>query len=340
MVRVNLEQTIFRSETQHQEMESYHVAWWNVENLFDTSSSTDRPEWLAKRLKSELKGWTSAVLKKKIGNLSKVIKAMNEGQGPDLLGLCEVENLPVLKKLRQAISIDGRDYAIAHKDTNDGRGIDIAFIYDKNRFSSDGLVFSHEIIKRNSTRDLVQINLTTKAGNELIVIGNHWPSRLGGKFHSEPYRCLAGETLSYWLKRIQEIKGSKVPVIVMGDFNDEPHDRSLTDYALSTKSRKKVVYARNPMLYNLTWEKWGTDNGSYVYSGEGLMIDQILVSKGLCYAAGTMRTSPSDLNVFTLPEMVSGRYSTPIRFGRPSSSGHDPNGFSDHLPLTLRITEH
>ena len=321
-------------------MEAYHIAWWNIENLFDTSSSTDRPEWLAKKLRSELKGWTASVLKRKITNLSKVIKTMNGGQGMDLIGVCEVENLTVLEKLRDAISISGRDYTIAHKDNNDGRGIDIAFIYDRNRFSSDGLVFSHEIIKRNATRDLVQINLTTKAGNDLIVIGNHWPSRLGGKFHSEPYRCLAGETLAYWIQRIQEIKGSKVAIVVMGDFNDEPHDRSLSDYALSTNSKKKVVYARNPMLYNLTWQKWGNGSGSYVYDGEGLMIDQILVSKGLCYATGKLRADPQDLAVFSLPEMVKGRYATPVRFGRPSASGHDPNGFSDHLPLTLRITEH
>lgn len=320
-------------------MKTYFVAWWNVENLFDTSSSTQRPDWLKSKLKSELKGWTSAVLDKKIKNLSSVIEAMNEGAGPDLLGLCEVENEPVLQRLVNAINLPGRDYAIAHHDTSDQRGIDVAFIYDRNSFSTDGMIFNHVIIKRNSTRDLVQVNFKTAGGNELIVIGNHWPSRLGGKGFSEPYRCLAGETLSYWIKRIQEVKGKKIPILVMGDFNDEPHDRSLSDYALSTKSRTRVIYARNPMLYNLSWAEWGTNSATYSYGGEHLMIDQILVSKGLCYKQGSLRTSSEQLDVFRMDGMTTGRYDQPVRFGRPSSTVNT-DGFSDHLPLTLRITEH
>lgn len=320
-------------------MKQYYMAWWNVENLFDTSASTERPEWLKTKLRSELKGWTTKVLERKIENLAKVVRAMNDGQGPDLIGLCEVENLPVLNRLLQAMNIANRDYAIAHQDTADNRGIDIAFIYDRNRFNSDGKLFSYEVLKRNATRDIVQINLTTEGGNELIVIGNHWPSRLGGKEHSSPYRCLAAETLSYWLGRIQQIKGKKIPILVMGDFNDEPHDRSLREYALSTNSRTRVIYARNPMLYNLCWKNWGENRAGYVYSGEHLMLDQMLVSKGLCYKQGDLRASPSDLAIFSIDGMTKGRYYQPVRFGRPSSQ-LNTDGYSDHLPLTLLITEH
>ncbi|MFT4680627.1 MAG: putative extracellular nuclease [Flavobacteriales bacterium] len=320
-------------------MKTYFIAWWNVENLFDTSSSTQRPDWLKSKLRSELKGWTATVLDKKVKNLCSVIEAMNDGEGPDLLGVCEVENEPVLQRLVNSINLPGRDYAIAHHDTSDQRGIDVAFIYDRNSFTTDGLIFNQVIIKRNSTRDLVQINLKTVGGNDLVVIGNHWPSRLGGKSFSEPYRCLAGETLSYWIKRIQEVKGKKVPILVMGDFNDEPHDRSLSDYALATNSRTRVIYARNPMLYNLCWAEWGINSATYSYGGEHLMIDQMLVSKGLCYKQGNLRTSSEDLKVFRMDGMTAGRYDQPVRFGRPSSS-LNTEGFSDHLPLTLRITEH
>ena len=320
-------------------MESYYLAWWNVENLFDTSTSKLRPDWLRSRLKSELKGWTSTVLDKKIKNLASVIRSMNDDKGPDLIGLCEVENELVLKKLTDQIGLQHRNYAVAYHDSQDQRGVDIAFIYDRNAFNWDGTIFNHVVLKRNATRDLLQVNLTTKNGSELIVIGNHWPARLGGKELSEPYRCIAGETLSYWIKRIQEIKGSKIPILVMGDFNDEPGDRSLVDHALSTRNRTRVVYARNPMLHNLSWEAWAKNDTTYSYGSEHLMIDQMLVSKGLCYKQGVLRTAPEMLEIFRMDGMTSGRYNVPVRFGRPSSHFNE-SGFSDHLPLTLRITEH
>jgi len=73
------------------------------------------------------------------------------------------------------------------------------------------------------------------------LIGNHWPARSAGQYLSEPYRMIAGETLSYYLDRIQDIRGEDTPIIVMGDFNDTPYDRSLTEYALSTVSKKKIM---------------------------------------------------------------------------------------------------
>jgi len=64
-----------------------NIAFWNLDNLFDveaTPIATDfefTPE----------KGWTDEVLQKKIENIGKVIRSMHNSEGPDLLGLCEVE---------------------------------------------------------------------------------------------------------------------------------------------------------------------------------------------------------------------------------------------------------
>ncbi len=91
----------------------------------------------------------------------------------------------------------------------------------------------------------------------LVLVGNHWPARLGGQYKSEPYRIMAAETLSYWHERIKEYKGDKVPIVVMGDFNDEPYNRSLREYALSTQSRAKVLRSRSPRLFNLMWPLMG-----------------------------------------------------------------------------------
>ncbi|MCH8013110.1 MAG: endonuclease/exonuclease/phosphatase family protein [Candidatus Marinimicrobia bacterium] len=319
-------------------MDQHFIAWWNLENLFDVEGSPDRPDYVAKRLASELKGWTAEVLDKKIAQLSWVIKQMNDGQGPDILGVCEVENENVVERLSRSLRGLGRRYKVIHHDTSDGRGIDVAFIYDEKKYDWDRKVYHYEVMKRSATRDILQASLTTSQGTELIIIGNHWPSRSGGQYKTAPYRMMVGETLSYWLKRIQEIKGTDAAIFVMGDFNDEPYSRSLTDYALSTMSRNRVVYGRNPYLYNVMWPLLGERRASYVFGSEPLMIDQILVSKGIAKKTGLFALDDSKVGIELYKGMVKGRYDTPVRFGRPSS-GYNPDGFSDHLPISMVLGE-
>ena len=322
-------------------MDQHFIAWWNVENLFDVEGTPppDRPEWLASALASELKGWTAEVLAKKIAQLVWVIKQMNNGAGPDLLGVCEVENKRVLLKLVSALGDLGRNYQVIHHPSDDGRGIDVAFVYDADKYGWGGQLYDCAVQKRTATRDIIQANLTTSKGTEFIVIGNHWPSRSGGEYKSAPYRMMVGETLSYWLQRIWEIKDNDdVAIFVMGDFNDEPYSRSLTDYALSTMSRTKVVYGRNPYLYNLMWPLLGTRRASYVYSARPQMIDQFLVTKGIAKKTGLFSLDDQAVKLEVYDGMVTGRYDTPVRFGRPSS-GYNPDGFSDHLPISVVLGE-
>lgn len=321
-------------------METHHIYWWNVENLFDIENSPRRPDWLQKSLRSELKGWTQAVFETKLYNLVSIIQQFNSNNGPDILGVCEIENEYVLqeliKKLTQAVN---RQYSILHHDTKDKRGIDIAFIYAADKYESDGKIFSLEIMKRNATRDVIQATLKTQLGNEITLLGNHWPSRLGGKYESEPYRIIVGETVSYWIDRIHDIKGKDHSIILMGDFNDQPNDRSLTDYLLSTNNKQKVLGARNHYLYNLMYGLMGEEKGSHVYGSEKSIIDQFLVSKSIASSSYKYPFKIDYTDIIEFPELVKGKYNTPIRFSRPSKSDYNPNGFSDHLPIKLVLKE-
>lgn len=321
-------------------MNTHYITWWNLENLFDIYNSNSRPKWLAKELSGELKGWTKEVLEKKLENLSSVIKQINSNKGPDILGICEVESEFVIQKLINKLNIPNRNYGVVHFDTKDKRGIDIAFVYDKHKYTFDGKMFHYEVLKRSATRDIFQAGFFTKNENRLILIGNHWPSRAGSQYKSEPYRMMAGETLSYWLKKIMEIHGGKIPVIVMGDFNDEPFNRSLSEYALSTNNRKKVVYGKNPYLYNLMWKLFGEKKATYVFNSNLQIIDQFLVTKGLLLSGSKFSCDESSVRIEVFNGMVKGRYNLPIRFGRPSKkSSFNLNGFSDHLPISFIIKE-
>lgn len=324
---------------------AHHIYWWNLENLFDSANSPSRPAWLQKKLKSELKGWTVDVLDQKLTNLADIISRMNNGTGPDILGVCEVENSVVLEKLIQKVKLKvQRNYKVIHHDTNDNRGIDVAFIYDVDRYSYDGNQFSLEIMKRNATRDLFQVQLTTKDGNELVVIGNHWPARSAGKYESEPYRMMVGENLSYWIERIHEVKleevGEKHPaILLMGDFNDNPYDRSLTEYLRSTGTLEKVKNSTSHIMFNLMYPFVGGDIGTYVYGNEVNVLDQFIVSRSMVVDYYKYPFQVNSVQIVYFPDMVKGDYYTPIRFSRPSESGYNPSGYSDHLPIELIIEE-
>lgn len=319
-------------------MKTHSVAWWNLENLFDVEDSPARSDKLARTLKGELKGWTDAILSRKISNLASVIRQFNGGKGPDLMGVCEVENRPVLQRLVDALAPLGRNYLVAHHDTADERGIDVAFIYDGDKFLAED-IFSHTIQKRTATRELFQVNFRSSAGRLLVAIGNHWPSRLGGGLESEAYRIIAGETLAYFNQRIEEVQGDDTPILVMGDFNDEPGNRSLMDHALSSRNRTQVVYANTPRLLNLMWPLMGRGLGTQYYGNDANMLDQFLVSGGMLKSKSRFKPVEDSAAIMQFPEMTSkGRYPAAIRFGRPSS-GLNQNGFSDHFPITMSLTE-
>lgn len=331
-------------------MSEYFLAWWNVENLFDAEDSSNRSDKLKRALGRELKGWTKAILDKKIAQLSKIILRLNNNTGPDLLGVCEVENKPVVEKLANSLaSLHQRSYKVIHADTSDERGIDVALIYDSKRLEIERdqdhkeLVFSHFILKRVATRDILQVNFKTRPnGNRLVLIGNHWPSRRGGQYESEPYRIVAGETLSYFHQRILEQnkdEDGKTAIIVMGDFNDEPHNRSITEYALATTSMLKVRLSKEaPRLYNLMWPTMAQGIGTFYFANFPNFLDQFMISKGIAMGSKISVTDNS-VQIITFPEMIAGKYKVPVKFGRPSDNSLNVNGFSDHFPISVTIKE-
>jgi len=329
-------------------MTDYFIAWWNLENLFDTHDAV-RLRKVEKAVGSDLKDWDQAKLDKKLDNLVEVIAKMNSDKGPDLLGVCEVEKKELLEQLVTKIEakIAGRKYDIAFAEGPDKRGIDVAFIFDKEAFvpyiveeeGKKDYIFSHEVVKRSPTRDILQVNLATKTKKDkpIIFIGNHWYARSGGVYQGEPYRIIAAETLSYWCSRINEIHGNNgwAPTVVMGDFNGLPWERALSEYALSTRVLSRVDNAREkPWLLNLMWSAIGT-GGTYYYKNEPFMLDQFLVSKGLFQNESTFTHDPLSVQIITDPN----KDGQPRRHGLPAKGNYDVDGYSDHFPISMVISQ-
>jgi predicted extracellular nuclease len=324
-------------------MRTYFVAWWNVENLFD-SKSAERTSKLVRTIGDDVSDWTAALRDKKISQLATVIAAMNANSGPDLLGVCEIENRHVLDLLVEAVNKKletPRRYAIIHADTNDARGIDVAFIYDSKLFSaSKDTVFFHVVMRRNATRDIVQVTFKTKttAERNWVVFGNHWPSRSGGQYESQGYRAIAGETLAFFHQRVLQVLGDDTAVLAMGDFNDEPFDPSLVTHALSTRLKARVTGAReNPLLWNLMWPIAGGPDGSF-YFDQPNVLDQFLVNKNMAANDAPIKAIPESVTIVRHPGAAAGVYKKPVPFGGMGKPVNE-NGFSDHFPITMTVTE-
>ncbi len=311
------------------------VAFWNVENLFDVESA-DRSDKLRKLIAKDIAGWDETLLGSKLGQLSKVIRSMNTGTGPDILGVCEIENKNVLTKLTERIVSDGgRTYQIAHADTSDNRGIDVAFLYDPTIAStSPDKMYQHWVVKRYATRELFQVNFDIDR-QTVVMIGNHWPSRTAGQYESEPYRMTAGETLSYWVERIQQELGDDAAIIVLGDFNDEPFNRSISEYALSVNDSRRVINGKNPYLLNLMWPILATGAGSHIYDGQWNMLDQIMVSRGIVSGKSGWKQHGNAqieaVSIMSHPQKIG-----PRRFGIKLTE-RDTAGFSDHYPVSVTL---
>lgn len=319
---------------------THNIYWWNLENLFSIEHDPSRSDFLASTLNSELRGWTQAVLDHKLANLLSIITQFNGELGPDIFGICEVENEAIVSNLAAMMSSRlGRTYSYKHADSDDKRGIDTALIYDTTKYNVEDEVFTLRIIKRNATRDLLQIHLNTVAGNHLVLVLNHWPSRSGGTFQSEPYRIMVAENLAYWVERIHEERGKHTPIVLMGDFNDDPFDRSITTYLMAVNSKQRVLNARNHMFHNLMYQFLDAGVGTYAHGSSQHLLDQFMVSKSIASNSHLYPFTVVSTDILAYDEMVSGDYKKPIRFSRPSSSSYDPDGFSDHLPIELILQE-
>jgi hypothetical protein len=161
-------------------MSGIKIAFWNVGNLFDTTASE-----LATDLEfTPAQGWTPAAYAAKVKNLAAVINALHDGTGPDLLGLCELENESVIRDL---IKATGRsDLQIAHIDSEDLRGIDCTLLYSDKLFRKPAKseMKGHTVHLRYATRDVCEVRLRLKGSGTGLLPGvgqviNVVPASLG-----------------------------------------------------------------------------------------------------------------------------------------------------------------
>jgi endonuclease/exonuclease/phosphatase family metal-dependent hydrolase len=349
------------------------VASWNLQNLFDISASeiaTDlefTPEF----------GWDAEALDKKLTNLAAVVKKLHGGQGPDLLGVCEVENKALLEELVARTGLAQLD--VAHQENPDIRGIDTALLYSREVFELDGVPIGHNVHFRFPTRDIFEVPLKVRAtGARLRVFVNHWPSRSRGQYESEPLRIAVAEHAARLVQAVLKFDRKEVlampdtpatlealnkrldaNVILMGDFNDEPYNRSILDYLLAGKDLdhleevlKKAAPSSKPprqhtpqprdylerksYLYNCMWPQLGRSDHGTLHFGQNTntfnLLDQFCISRGLLYGLSGLKMALDSVRIFNEAPIASAQKKRPVRFDKETKKG-----YSDHFPIEAEI---
>ena len=313
---------------------TYTVAFYNVENLFDT---IDAPNKLDEEFTpGSQKKWDMPKYEKKISDMAHVISSIDSVNFPVLVGLCEVENDHVLNDLVVNAQLKKAGYRYVWKDGPDIRGIDCALLYKPTIFK----LKSYEMLPVKDpdnpdfkTRDIICAEGSI-GGETFYVFVNHWPSRRGGEEISENKRMLAASVLR---NKVDDIfaADSMANIIIMGDFNDEPSDSSVT---VTLRALPDDRMPKSTDLVDLMYDEMKRGEGSYNYRGEWDMIDNLIVSGSLIVKKKGLKTTLDDGYIFHKPFMEfvnsKGEMSPNRTYGRTYYGG-----ISDHFPVYMTLTE-
>ncbi len=252
--------------------------FYNVENLFDTVDTPDKND--QEFTPESEKEWNTERYQKKIHDLSRVIAAVDEEALPAFIGLSEIENRAVLEALSESEFLKDGHYQIAHEESPDRRGIDVALMYNPGVFTyldHHAFEVTKDYDRRFKTRDILYVKGIIGKKDTLHIFINHWPSRSGGQERSEPNRLLAAKVLRGKTDSILK-KNPEADILIAGDFNDEPHNKSIAEI-LEASNDCSAVSSHELYSLFLNLDKQGA--GTYNYRGEWNMIDNIIVSGGM-----------------------------------------------------------
>ena len=295
----------------------------NAENLFDTQHDSLKNDY--EFLPDSPRHWTRTKYWQKLNRIGQTIISCGEDSSgwslPDIVGLCEVENDSVLFDLTRRSLLRKARYEYVMTASDDVRGIDVALLYSP---------FSFRLIKADTirvlplsemrpTRDILHVEGEIENGDTLHIFLLHAPSRMGGELYSRPFRKHVMERLCSAIDSLRS-QYANPKLLVMGDFNDYADSPSL-----------QLAYEHG--LFNVATGAHGRNGakGTYRYHGEWGSLDQILVSENL-------RSWVKDCRINDAPFLLEKdtKYGG-VKPRRNYNGMRFNNGFSDHLPLVLRL---
>lgn len=322
---------IFTSSCQTKHEAPVSVAFYNVENLFDTIDNPNTRD--SDFLPTGKVAWNTERYNRKLNHIAKVISSMEQGSFPSLLGLAEVENRKVVEDLIHQKSLVKAGYAILHKDSPDERGIDVALLYRPKIFHPVETKFIRMQFPSepdDKTRDILYSKGIVYGQDTVHVFVNHWVSRYGGQEVTDSLRRYQGYFLKKICDSIMRVE-PKANIVIMGDLNDDPTDFSLV-HALG--ALKPVSNPKDGSLYNLADIPYSEGKGSLYYKSWDLF-DQIIVSASMLNGQNGIKVNSDSETIFKKDWMLYKRRNGVKVPNRTMSSRSYFGGYSDHLPVMI-----
>lgn len=317
----------------------YGIGFYNQENLFDTCHDEGKNDY--DFLPTGSYKWDKLKYTNKLRNMARALADMGTDVLPNvgcaMIGLAEVENANALNALIAQEPLAKRGYKYIHVEGPDKRGIDCALLYNPQLFTPKTVKlvpYIQPLEKDSAYKTRGFLTITGQIANEQVgVVVCHWPSRFSGSF----YREVAA-------KQVKAVKDSlinkypSIKVMVMGDMNDDPTNRSMAK-VLSAKPEIKQV--ENGDMYNPWYNilaKQGT--GTLMYQGAWNLFDQIVLSPNMLNKTdkkdfSTLKYWKCQIQRRNYLLQTTGKYKGAPK--RTTAGGVWLNGYSDHLPVVVYL---
>ena len=289
--------------------EDLRVVSYNVENLFhpkhdsvlvdSTWVEKDDLEWTQEGERH----WSYARYYRKVENIARVLTNIGEWEGVDVVGLQEIENALCVKRL--CYTLRRNEYDFVHYESPDRRGIDVALIYKKSRVDTIHTKALNVDLGNETTRDILYVCAKVDKRDTVHFFVCHLPSQRGGKAESEWKREAAKEVMERFLDSVFGVYPD-AKIIVMGDMNaNELSLKGLTDKRMKGE-------------------------GTHKYRGQWNFLDHFYVSASI--------DSLSHAQVYDAEwiQETDDKFMG-LRPKRTYNGFQYQNGYSDHLPIVLRL---
>ena len=309
----------------------FRMVFYNVENLFDyfDDSTTLDDEFLPRGGRF----WNKKRYQDKQNKIAKTLIATGGWEPPALIGVCEVENRYVLEGLTRFTQLKRVGYEIVHKDSPDRRGIDVAVLYRPEKFKLIDYEYyplKFPFAPNSRSREVLHVVGHLPNQDTLHYFVNHWPSKFGGAFETEPKRIFAAKFVRQKVDSLLALN-ENARIVITGDFNDEPEEESMTEGLGTVETNPGKTD-----LYNLMFDlRYVT--GTHSFQNKWSILDQFIVVGNLFEKGAKTQVIPTSVQIFDMPWLIMEGATGAMRPFRTYQGPKYIGGYSDHLPILLDL---
>ncbi|MCD9854998.1 endonuclease/exonuclease/phosphatase family protein [Epilithonimonas sp. JDS] len=304
-------------------MNSELMMFYNVENLFP-------PDDKYGEIKSSgFRNWDEYKYHLKIRKISNVFRFLEQdfGQLPSIIGLAEIGARSVLEDLVNENS-PIQPYEIIYKQSQDSRGLSVALLFDKDKYTLirfDALKFQMDEDVEFDTRDILHAELLFE-DKKIHVFVCHLPS----KREKDIKKAQRNYILEKLHETIRDLAGKGEPIILMGDFNENPDAAELQKFLFD--------HSGNKMLSN-PFEALYLNNQFSTYHGKkGVGFDQILYTENLLLEQ--LHFTAITAEIYNAPQLRNKELKNNHYPQRTYSGSRYMGGWSDHFPVVVKLRKH